>query len=124
MEFITMDIQQQLLQVSAKLYKLLESVPNGDVRDKFIQDIDQLLDERGKFIELLVQKNIRLDIQNKDHLLLKKLDEGIKNRLENVMQVVKQDLKNLQKTKKHEKQYMNPYASIQVMDGMYYDKKK
>ncbi|MFC5557614.1 flagellar protein FliT [Ureibacillus thermophilus] len=119
-----MDIQQQLLQVSAKLYKLLESVPNGDVRDKFIQDIDQLLDERGKFIELLVQKKIRLDIQNKDHLLLKKLDEGIKNRLENVMQVVKQDLKNLQKTKKHEKQYMNPYASIQVMDGMYYDKKK
>lgn len=124
MEYITMDIQQQLLQVSAKLYKLLESVPSGDERDKFIRDIDQLLDERGKFIELLVQKNIRLDIQNKDHLLLKKLDEGIKNRLENVMQVVKQDLKNLQKTKKHEKQYMNPYASIQVMDGMYYDKKK
>lgn len=40
------------------------------------------------------------------------------------MEVIKMDMKNLQKTKKHEKQYVNPYANVQVMDGMYYDKKK
>ncbi|HEY4624082.1 MAG TPA: flagellar protein FliT, partial [Solibacillus sp.] len=32
-------------------------------------------------------------------------------------------LKDLQNAKKNEKQYLNPYSSVQVMDGRYYDKK-
>lgn len=73
-----MDTQQRLLQISAKLYKLLESVPNGDHRNEFIQEIGRLLDERGKLIELLVHNNVQLDSQNKIHVLLKELDAGIK----------------------------------------------
>ncbi|MED3660915.1 DUF2478 domain-containing protein [Ureibacillus sp. FSL K6-8385] len=118
-----MDTQQQLLQVSAKLYQVLESVPHGEQRDAFLQDVDRLLNERGRLIESLVQNNIQLDSHNKDHVLLKKLDEGIKQRLEQVMEAIKLDMKNLQKTKKHEKRYINPYASVQVMDGKYYDRK-
>ncbi|XQN53657.1 flagellar protein FliT, partial [Lysinibacillus capsici] len=33
------------------------------------------------------------------------------------------DMANLQKTKKSEQQYYNPYSNVRVMDGMYYDKK-
>jgi len=119
-----MDIQQNLLQVSAKLFQLLESVPAGEKRNEYIQEIEKLLDERGKLIESLVQENIQLDENNPNDSMLTKLDRGIQDRLEQVMEGLKKDLRNIQTAKKHEQQYMNPYANVQVMDGRYYDKKK
>lgn len=119
-----MDIQQQLLQVSAKLFQYLESVPSGEKRNEFIKEIDRQLDERGKLLELLQQESFQIDPQNKVHSMLIQLDKGIRERLELVMAEVKNDMKNLQAAKKNEKQYINPYSSVRVMDGMYYDKKK
>ncbi len=40
------------------------------------------------------------------------------------MKILQKDMKNLQNAKKNEQQYANPYGHVQVMDGMYYDKKK
>ena len=119
-----MDNLQQLLQLSAKLYQKLNDTVKGNERDSYIEEINQLLDQRGKLIEILQKKEIQLNAQNKTHAMLIELDQGIRNRLDCVMQEVKNDLKNLQNSKKSEKQYINPYASIRVMDGMYYDKKK
>lgn len=119
-----MDNQQKLLQLSAKLYQFLEDVPKGEQRDKFLQEVDRLLDERGKVIVLLNQEGVRFDSQNKIHNMLIELDKGIRERLDFVMEEVKKDLKILQSAKKNEKQYSNPYSSVRVMDGMYYDKKK
>jgi len=119
-----MDTIQNLLQVSAKLFQLLETIPKGDKRDEYIEEVNQQLDERGKVIELLKDEAIQLNYQNKDHATLMELDKGIRERLEIIMQEVKTDMKHLQTAKKNEKQYSNPYSSVQVMDGMYYDKKK
>lgn len=119
-----MDKQQHLLQVSAKLFRHLESIPNGEERDEFIKEIDRQLDDRGKILDSLHQEGFQIDPQNKIHSMLIDLDKGIRERLELVMQKVKKDMKNLQSAKKNEKQYINPYSSVRVMDGMYYDKKK
>ncbi|MEL3960246.1 flagellar protein FliT [Lysinibacillus endophyticus] len=119
-----MDNLQQLLQLSAKLYKYLENVPRGEQRDQFIQEVERQLDERGKLIVLLDKKEFQLNSQNKIHSMLIELDKGIRERLDIVMEEIKKDMKNLQSAKKNEKQYLNPYASVRVMDGMYYDKKK
>lgn len=119
-----MDLTNQLLQVSAKLYQLLSDIPNGDERDSYIDNINQILDERGEIIEALQQQGFQINPELKNHSMLIQLDKGIRERLQLVMDAVKQDMKDLQNVKKHEKQYMNPYASVQVMDGMYYDKKK
>lgn len=119
-----MDALQQLLQISAKLYQFLEFVPKGEKRDDFIKSIHLQLDERGKLMDLLREDGFQVNKNNKAHVTLMKLDKGIRHRLEMVMQEVKDDLKTVQKTKKNEKQYMNPYSSVRVMDGMYYDKKK
>ncbi|HWL24543.1 MAG TPA: flagellar protein FliT [Ureibacillus sp.] len=119
-----MDTKQQLLQVSAKLFQFLESVPSGENRDEFIREIDCQLEERGRLIALLKESGIQIDPQNKMHSILLQLDNGIRARLNIVMESVKQDMKNLQNAKKNEKQYINPYSSVRVMDGMYYDKKK
>lgn len=118
-----MQLIEQLLQVSANLFKLLGDIPKGEVRDEYIITINNMLDKRGKIIESLLQEGFQFDELNRIHRTLHELDNGIKDRLAAVMSAVKQDMENLQKTKKSEQQYFNPYSNVRVMDGMYYDKK-
>ena len=118
-----MQLIEQLLQVSANLFKLLGDIPKGEERDEYIDNINNMLDKRGKIIEGLVHEGFHFDEQNRIHRTLLELDKGIKERLAAVMNAVKQDMANLQKTKKSEEQYYNPYSNVRVMDGMYYDKK-
>lgn len=113
----------QLLQVSANLFKHLGDIPKGEERDEYIETINSLLDKRGTIIQDLIQEGFHFDEQNRVHRTLLELDNGIKERLAAVMDAVKQDMANLQKTKKSEQQYFNPYSNVRVMDGMYYDKK-
>ncbi|WP_107942135.1 flagellar protein FliT [Metasolibacillus fluoroglycofenilyticus] len=115
---------QQLLQISAKLYEKLISNPEETKRDAFIEEINALLDQRGKIMEELVQSGFAYNSGVKTHQMLLELDKGIRNRLERVMSSIKADMKELQTSKKSEQQYLNPYSHIQTMDGMYYDKKK
>lgn len=119
-----MDNQQQLLQVSAKLFQLLETVPKSEQRDEFLVEVDRLLEQRGKVLEALRDENVQFSKENKVHNMLIDLDKGIQERLELVMQAVKTDMKHLQTAKQKEQQYINPYSSVRVMDGKYYDKKK
>ena len=118
-----MDNLQKLLQVSAKLYQHLTHLPQENERDAYIEKVNGFLDERGQVMEQLKSGGFIFDSENKSHVMLAELDKGIRERLDKVMKVIQLDLKDLQNTKKNEKQYMNPYANIQVMDGRYYDKK-
>ncbi|MEY2357563.1 flagellar protein FliT [Lysinibacillus capsici] len=114
---------EQLLQTSANLFKHLGNIPKGEERDDYIIVINNMLDKRGTIMENLMKEGFRFDNQNRIHRTLLELDNGIKERLAVVMNTVKQDMANLQKTKKSEQQYYNPYSNVRVMDGMYYDKK-
>lgn len=118
-----MDNLQQLLQVSAKLYQHLTDIPAEEARDAHIEKINSLLDERGILMETMNSDGFQVDFGNKFHTMLAELDKGIRERLNKVMKAIQLDLKDLQNAKKNEKQYMNPYANVQTMDGRYYDKK-
>jgi len=72
-----MQLINQLLQVSANLFKLLGDIPNGEERDEYIDNINSLLDKRGKIIEDLVQEGFKFDEQNRIHRMLLELDNGI-----------------------------------------------
>lgn len=119
-----MDKIQALLQVSAKLYEYLLVVPKGEDRDEYIALINQHLDKRGDMIEKLQTEGFKIDSTNMAHKTLVELDRGIRERLGIIMVEIKNDMKELQNAKKNEKQYLNPYSEVRVMDGMYYDKKK
>lgn len=118
-----MDNLQTLLQVSAKLFQHLTEIPESEKRDEYIEKIHSLLDERGIIIEQLQQQGFKIDVANRSHIMLAELDKGIQERLNKVMDAVKNDMKILRNSKKNEKQYMDPYSNIAVMDGRYYDKK-
>ena len=115
---------QALLQISAKLYDKLTTVPEESGREEFIEEIQVLLDQRGQVIKELSQSGFFYNAEDKTHRTLFELDKGIRKRLDLVMISIKTDMKELQTSKKSEQQYTNPYASVQAMDGMYYDKKK
>ncbi|MFJ7699408.1 flagellar protein FliT [Lysinibacillus fusiformis] len=119
-----MEQQLQLLQISAKLFEKLIANPEEAKRDEFIEEIEILLDLRGKIMEELVRSGFSYNVEDKTHQMLFELDKGIRSRLERVMSAIKSDMKELQTSKKSEQQYLNPYSHIQMMDGMYYDKKK
>jgi flagellar protein FliT len=119
-----MDLTQQLLQVSAKLYQHITNLPADNEREKYIEKINSLLDERGHFMEALKREGFQYDSSNKAHAMLSELDKGIRDRLNKVLDSIRLDLKDLQNSKKSERQYINPYANIEVMDGRYYDRKK
>lgn len=119
-----MEQLQQLLQISAKLYEQLVKDPEESVRDEFIEELHTLLDQRAELIEQVASSGFSYNAEDKAHRTLFELDKGIRNRLERVMGSIKEDMKNLQNAKKNEQQYTNPYGHVQVMDGMYYDKKK
>jgi len=118
-----MDNSQQLLQVSAKLYQHLTHLPQENERDAYIEKVNGFLDERGQVMEQLKSGGFIFDSENKSHVMLAELDKGIRERLNNVMDLIKSDLRELQVAKKNEKQYLDPYSSVAVMDGRYYDKK-
>ncbi|KOS66685.1 flagellar assembly protein FliT [Lysinibacillus contaminans] len=118
-----MNTVQAVLQVSAKLYQHLTVLPSEDERDNFIEKIHLYLDERGQLIDQLQHEGFQVDLMSKAHATLAELDKGIQGRLDKVMKSIQADMKDLQNAKKNEQQYMNPYASVQVMDGRYYDKK-
>lgn len=119
-----MDLSNEILQVSTKLNQLLETIPSGEDRTSFISEINQLLDERGELVEKLKNESFQYDESNNVHVTLLELDKSIRKRLDTVFDAVKTDIMNLNNSKKHEMQYINPYASVQVMDGRYYDKRK
>jgi flagellar protein FliT len=114
----------ELLRVSTKLFELLSSDFNLDNRDNLIEAINTSLDERGQIVLQLKSAGVELKRGDTLHNTLIELDKGIKERLNNFMQLLKNDMKDLQNSKKNEQQYMNPYSNVRVMDGMYYDKKK
>ena len=116
---------ETLLSVSAKLHQHLSEMPqNADERDTYIDRINELLNDRGHVINHIETTNPNMikGHQLEQHLI--ELDKGIREQLQKVMNLVKADMKQIQDTKKSEQQYMNPYAEVRVMDGMYYDRKK
>lgn len=119
-----MNLTQQLLQISAKLYQHLTNLPSEDEREDYIEKIDHLLEERGQCMEAIKNEGFQYDSSNKSHAMLAELDKGIRERLNKVFELIKSDLKELQNSKKNERQYINPYSNIEVMDGRYYDQKK
>jgi flagellar protein FliT len=116
---------EQFLQKSAQLYKLLVDSQNDlDHRTENIERINLLLNERGKVVEKLKEEQFKYDASNKMHATLKELDNGIHEKLNVIMDTIKSDLTDLQKSKQKEMQYIDPYSELRGLNSRYYDGKK
>lgn len=121
-----MDLVKQFLLLSEKLYSFLEKAPEDkeDKRDDYIAHIDKLLTARGQTVDKLQAMPENPVIGHEYEVQLRELDKGIIERLETFKKQIATDMQNLQKSKKSEVQYHNPYGAFYNRDGTYYDKRK
>lgn len=121
-----MDLMQQFLLLSEKLYTFLNEEPSDkeEKRDEYISYLNKLLDARGQTIDQLKKLDINPVIGHEYEAKLRMLDNGITERLKKLKLQISLDMQNLQKSKKSEAQYHNPYSAVNTMDGTYYDKRK
>ena len=112
------------LQKSAQLLKVLNENCDKEQRSAHIEQINRLLDERGMMVEQLKQEGFQYDATNRLHATLFELDKSISEKLQLLMENVKEDIKVLKSSKKGGRQYIDPYNALGNLDARYYDGKK
>ena len=101
------------------LLHLNQGLPEHD-REVYIKKTDDLLDQRFTIMRQVDFQSVEAE-KMKDVLL--KQDRAIKQLLEQHQQVIKDDIKRLKVQKEKSKHYANPYASVGMSDGAFYDKR-
>lgn len=121
-----MDLVQQLLLLSEKLYQTLEYVEEDkdEKRDEQINLINKLLDARGQTISKLEELGERPLHGHEKEAYLRDLNHGIIERLHTYKGRIKEDMQKLQVSMKSETRYVNPYSHLQNLDGTYFDKRE
>jgi flagellar protein FliT len=114
----------EYLQKSAQLFKHLTKIPDDESRTEYIEKINQLLDERGELVANLQKTGFTFNQEDHTHNTLYELDKGIQERLALVMDTIKNDIRDLQNTKKNERHYIDPYENLRILEGRYYDGRK
>lgn len=111
---------KQFYDVTVRLIELLEK--NDQIeRDEKLQQIEELLDTREKSLQM-----IRPPFSREEEELAKKaftLNEHLVELMEKDKVLIEKDINRLKKRRKTSKIYINPYASLQGIEGAYYDKK-
>ncbi|WP_253718576.1 flagellar protein FliT [Weizmannia acidilactici] len=101
---------------------LLEEFNKGQSREELIGNINRLLDKRGALLA-----SLKPPFSPEEQLLGKKiaaLDKRLKPLLEETLLEIRQDIKQTVKKKTSMKKYINPYQSLQLNDGRFYDRKR
>lgn len=112
-----------------ELYKLtidLEATLNQEItnnnRESIITKINDLVDKRG-----IAMQEIQppfTETENETGQKVIKLNETIEQKLEAVFSQLKEEMKQMQKRKKSNRSYINPYGKMKTIDGVYLDSKQ
>jgi flagellar protein FliT len=116
-----MSVVNELLGCNKELINLLmKGLPIED-REDYIGQIDHLLEKRGTIL-------YSLDFKSQETLQAKNLlmdqDQEIRTLLAKQQAQIKEDLKLLKAQKQKNQQYANPYQTLNMHDGAFYDKRK
>lgn len=115
-----MEAVVEFIKKTKQLLAHLEGDFPTDEREKYIDGIHQLLDERSQLLNQ-VQGLHTLKEESKEELV--KLETKIQSLLADHQKLVKKDLQILQIQKKKNNRYADPYGNISA-DGMFLDKRK
>ena len=92
-----------------------------DTRDKVIERIEALLDERGK-LQLEITAPFTKEEQAFGKSLVE-LEADVQKGLDLFMKHIRTNISDSQSKKMHMKSYVNPYSNV-ARDGRYYDTKQ
>ncbi|HLS23547.1 MAG TPA: hypothetical protein VK037_06475 [Pseudogracilibacillus sp.] len=106
---------KQLLEVVEKPYETFEE------REKLIDEMNKLLVQREELMQ-----EVKPPYTEEEETLGKqiiKMDETIKEKMNELFRSVQTDLRQLKQKRDSDKTYINPYKNLETVDGMYVDDK-
>jgi flagellar protein FliT len=106
---------------TTEMIRYLEEKKEED-REKRIAEINRLLEKRQQFLD-----QIEKPLSGGEQALAKQtmqLNEKLDALLQKEKQHIQMDINQLKVTKKTNRQYINPYASLQNTGGSFFDKRK
>lgn len=113
---------ERLYTLTVELHHLLSEEITNQNRETAIEKINDLILQREREIE-----HVKPPFSSSENELGKKvvqLNKEIEIKLENVFSQLKDEMKQMQKQKKSNRSYINPYGPIKTIDGMYVDSKQ
>ncbi|MFD1038876.1 flagellar protein FliT [Virgibacillus byunsanensis] len=112
----------RLYNITVQLDKILNQTISSKNREEIITTVNQLIEQRGDYLNQ-VTPPLTADekIIGKEVVVL---NEKIEEQMNDLFDSLKQEMKQMKKQKKSNQSYINPYKSVQAMDGMFLDNKK
>ncbi|SFM23172.1 flagellar protein FliT [Gracilibacillus orientalis] len=117
-----MEALKQYFQKTKMMLQLLEQPFKNDERERAIEKINQLLEEREP-----LTKEIKPPFSSEEQVLGNKvleLDQQLDQQLKKVFQHIKKDMRNAKKQPRSNHSYLNPYKNVASYDGRFLDSKK
>ncbi|WP_156288321.1 flagellar protein FliT [Oceanobacillus salinisoli] len=113
---------QSIYKVTVSMKEILDQDFPTSQRESVIEQLDRLLIQRATHMEQLASP-----YTDEEKLLGQKLiplNQEVQSLMKQLFTELKSEMKQVKKQKKSNQKYTNPYKNVQVMDGMYMDKKK
>lgn len=115
---------QAIYQITVKLNQTLSQHITSKNREEIIEEISKLISQRALWMEKIQgESNFSTEEKKLGHEIME-LNDRVQKEMENLFNQLKVEMKSTQKQKKTNKKYVNPYADVQLMDGMFLDSKQ
>ena len=107
--------------VTIKLRELLEQdIPTKD-REEVINQLNELIAERGKWMDKLIPPYTAEEKELGEKIY--SLNMEIQSKMQQLFTDLKVEMKQVQKQKKTKESYTNPYKNVHTSDGTFMDSK-
>jgi flagellar protein FliT len=113
---------QALYDTTVRLDTLVSQRVTAENREEVVQSLTELMEVRSQQMEEL-QAPFSSEEEKLGKALLP-LNERISSHVQQIFDQLKVDMRTIKKQKQSGKKYINPYASMQTLDGRFLDKRK
>ncbi|WP_181347269.1 flagellar protein FliT [Thalassobacillus sp. CUG 92003] len=117
-----MNTIEYIYQLSLQLNERLEQDHSKQDRAQVVDDVNDILDERGRYLEDAPSPETDEEKQWAAHIL--EMEPRSQAKLETLFTGLKAEMKSMKKQKSSNRKYVNPYQNVATSDGMFLDKKK
>ncbi|SDC12149.1 flagellar protein FliT [Terribacillus halophilus] len=113
---------QALYDTTSELDTLVSQMVTAENREEVVHSLTELLDVRSEQMEELKPPFTPEEQQLGKELL--PMNERISKHVQRIFDQLKIDIRTIKKQQQSGKKYINPYASMQTLDGRFLDKRK
>ncbi|MCM3740220.1 flagellar protein FliT [Oceanobacillus luteolus] len=116
------DDLKKVHELTLQLQKLLEDPISSGEREVVIEQLNELIEERGKYMEHISPPYTDEEKHLGERIFRMNVD--IQAKMQHIFSDLKLEMKRMKKQKKTQQSYINPYKNVSSSDGSFLDKKK